>query len=101
MRASAAGVSEPTIVANGPRSPTHTCTTEALEDLLHRQPKSTKREISFWGTPENGSIHVAAEPGFITTVRSDPASERGDPKLFEWLRTQLEADGRPAPDTSK
>jgi hypothetical protein len=58
--------------------------------------KSTKREITFWWNSEDRSIHIACND-YITTLNRDGSSERGHPKLFEWLRMQLKDDGKPAP----
>jgi hypothetical protein len=64
--------------------------------------KSTKREIAFWWNKNDGEIHLSDGHGFIVTVASDHVtSERGHRKLFEWLRSQLEADGKPAPEPLK
>jgi hypothetical protein len=59
--------------------------------------KSTKREIAFWYDEDGGEIHLS-QGRFVVTVAPDhTTSDRGHRKLFEWLRSQLVADGKPAP----
>ena len=56
------------------------------------------REISFWWNEATGEIHLSDGNRFIAAAAPEQmTSLNGHRVLFEWLRSQLEADGKPAP----
>ena len=64
-----------------------------------KKAKTVTFEVSIWWNPEDQAIHFASKEAgkFILTVKRDPTSKRGHPKLFRELAKVLKAGGAPAP----
>ena len=62
--------------------------------------KTVTFEINVWWKPDDQSFHVSCRDGgkFILTVKRDPTSWRGHPKVFRELAKVLKAAGAPAPE---
>jgi len=53
-------------------------------------PKTISIRLNVWADPRTGMIHLASkEAGIISTVSSEPKSERYHPNLFRKLRRLL------------
>lgn len=63
--------------------------------------KSVEIIMKIWWNPKDNAIHIRGEgrpASVISTVRSDPASHRGNPNLFKQLAKCLRRAGAPAPE---